>query len=262
MVQIVDAASRIYGPDLANTRYVGISRYLSDGGSTIPDKLLLPDEAKSYLDAGLTLVSNWETTSDRMKGGYSAGYEDVRKAWAVHKECGGPDNAVIYYSADFDATPDDQTQINAYLEACIEYTGVQCVGVYGSYYVVQRVHEWNPHVYLWQTLAWSGGQIYTDAHLYQTGGQDNIAGNEVDIDTVMRDDYGQWNLHLGDEMGPVTSLVDKQEYTAEQMVGFIDYHTWRTDKLMTAIAAKQGIDTSDTALEMNSGTSTSNNPQG
>jgi len=170
----------------------------------LPGKLLLPDEAQSYLGADQALVSNWETTADMMLGGRDAGYRDARAAWASHKNAGGPDNAVVYFSCDFDTTPEQQGPINDYLQACVDCLGVQSVGVYGSFYVCQRVHQWNPAVYLWQTEAWSGGQVFDAIHLYQRNswGYAWINGCECDINEVRQSDFGQWNLHF-DAPAPV-----------------------------------------------------------
>jgi hypothetical protein len=45
------------------------------------------------------------------------------------------------------------------------------------------------------------------------------------------------------------SLVDGAEHTPDEFILFADYHAWRTDQLITAIAQKQGIDTSTEALK-------------
>jgi hypothetical protein len=225
---ILDAASRPYGPAVQASIYDGICRYLSDGGPALPGKLLLPDEAKSYIDNGQALVSNWETTSDMMLRGYQGGYDDVRAAWAQHKNCGGPDNAVVYFSCDFDEAPGQDTQVEQYLQACIDYLGVQSVGVYGSYYVCARVHTWNPGVYLWQTQAWSGGQIFDGIHLYQRNdlGYAYVNGCACDINEARKPDFGQWNLHLG---GNTVSGPSSQPGTADTPIpdpGTTDGRVW------------------------------------
>jgi hypothetical protein len=252
MAQLVDAAGRPYGQALAESRFDGIIRYLSPGGASLPGKLLLPDEAQSYLDAGKTLVSNWETYAARMNEGYDAGYDDVRMAWQRHKECGGPDNAVIYFSADWDVAPGEQDNVNSYLQACIDYLGVHSVGVYGGYYTVKRVHEWNPDVYLWQTLAWSGGQEYEHIHLLQLIGYVWVGSIQCDTNDIRQDEYGQWNTHLGKEniMALIKSLVDGTEHTPEEMIAFIDYHSWRADQIITARAKLDGIKTDDESLKL------------
>jgi hypothetical protein len=250
MSLIIDTAGRPYGPAVLNSPYDGVIRYLSDGGDSLPGKLLLPEEAASYLAAGQTLTSNWETTADSMQGGYNAGSIAARYAWAQHKECNGPDNAVIYFSADWDTTEADQTNINAYLQGCIDYLGIQSVGVYGSYYVCKRVYEWNPAIYLWQTMAWSGDQVFEHIHLLQRIGVVNVGGAECDVNEVRQDNYGQWNLHIGEtEMGNITSLVDGSTHTTEEMLAFIDYHAWRSDKILTEIGKANTVDTSDVALK-------------
>lgn len=250
MSLILDAAGRPWGDAVKASQYDGIVRYLTAGGWSMPDKQLMPDEATSYIANGQTLVSNWETYANRMNEGYDAGTDDVRAAWNWHKQCGGPDNAVVYFSADWDATPDQQFNINEYLRACVEYLGVQSVGVYGGFHVVERVYEWNPAVYLWQTVAWSGGQVSEHAHLFQRLEQVYVGGIQCDVNEVLKDDYGQWNLHLGgNEVATIKSLVDDSDMTPEQATAFIDYHSWRADRILTALANKDGIDVTDAALK-------------
>ncbi len=45
------------------------------------------------------------------------------------------------------------------------------------------------------------------------------------------------------------SLVDGSEHTAEEFTVFADYHSWRADKLATALAQKAGIPTDDESLK-------------
>ncbi len=198
---LLDAASRPYGPAVKASIYDGISRYLSDGGSGLPGKLLLPDEAQSYIDNDQALVSNWETTSDMMLRGYSGGQSDAPAALAQHRACHGPDGAAIYFSCDFDEAPNQDAPIEQYLQACLDTIGGSVrIGVYGSFYVCERVHAWNPNIYLWQTEAWSGGQIFDGIHLYQRNdlGYAWVNNCECDINEIRRpDDFGQWNIHLG-----------------------------------------------------------------
>lgn len=189
----IDCASRPYGPAVKSSPYSLVCRYLSDGGSGLPGKLLLPDEAKSYLDNDVAVVSNWETTANMMLGGYNAGAADARSAWAQHKRCGGPDNAVVYFSCDFDVAESQQATINAYLQGCIDYLGVQSVGIYGGYWVCKRAKEYNAGVHLWQTLAWSGGNIHPDVNLLQRIGTVVVNGCQCDVNEIRTPGHaGAW----------------------------------------------------------------------
>ncbi|WP_051194092.1 DUF1906 domain-containing protein [Nocardia jiangxiensis] len=244
---LLDAASRPYGPAVKASIYNGICRYLSDGGSGLPGKLLLPDEAQSYIDNDQALVSNWETTADMMLGGYNQGKSDAAAAWAQHKNCGGPDGAAIYFSCDFDEAPGQDAQIEQYLQGCLDQIGAWGkVGIYGSFYICQRVHAWNPNIYLWQTEAWSGGQVFDGIHLYQRNdlGYAWVGGCECDINEIRRpDDFGQWNIHLGGNTmsQPVSSQIENYlgvQVDRDFMLAWVDKREARNEQLLSAILDK------------------------
>jgi hypothetical protein len=181
----IDCAGRPFGPAVAkNSPYSLICRYLSDGGNSLPGKLLLPEEAKSYVDNDVAVVSNWETYANRAREGYSAGHSDAINAWNRHKACGGPDNVVVYFSVDYDAPESDQVAINAYFQACVDYLGVQSVGVYGGYWVCKRVKEAFPGVHIWQTKAWSGSNVHPDVNLLQRIGFVTVGGVQCDVNEI------------------------------------------------------------------------------
>ncbi len=56
-------------------------------------------------------------------------------------------------------------------------------------------------VWAWQTRSWSGGQIFPGATLYQriidTASNPGplVGGARVDVNDVLAQDVGQWNLH-------------------------------------------------------------------
>lgn len=252
---LLDAASRPYGPAVKASVYDGICRYLSDGGSGLPGKLLLPDEAQSYIDNDQALVSNWETTADMMLGGYNQGKSDGAAAWAQHKNCGGPDGAAIYFSCDFDEAPAQDADIEGYLQGALDTIGTAGkVGIYGSFYVCQRVHAWNANIYLWQTEAWSGGQILDGIHLYQRNdlGYATVGNCQCDINEIRRpDDFGQWNIHLG---GPTVTAPQTPAPPAlgpnqvlnylgvpvdrDFMLAWVDKRAARNEQLLSAILDK------------------------
>lgn len=231
----IDCADRPYGGMVANAQYGYIFRYLSDGGSSIPGKQLLPDEAKSYLDAGVRLVSNWETTADMMLRGYAGGKIDSDNAWSWHRHCGGPDDATIYYSCDFDTTPQEQVVINAYLQACIDQYGLDQTGVYGSYYVCERARQAFPGIKTWQTLAWSGGQTSPNNTVLQLIGTVYV-GNVACDRNIINDigNVGAWNedrMNSQDIQNavlntPIVSAVDGKTYTLGYILAAIDYKTF------------------------------------
>lgn len=250
---LLDTASRPYGPAVRASIYNGVSRYLSDGGTDLPGKLLLPDEAASYLECNQAVVSNWETTADMMERGYEGGKWDANAAWAQHKACGGPDNTPIYFSCDFDAREDQQNVINAYLLGAMDTIGANNVGIYADYFVLKRVVETYPHLYLWQTEAWSGGNVLDGLHLYQRNdlGIADVNNCQCDVNEIRNiADFGQWNTRIDgthtigdvDMVTNLKSLVDGSEHTPEEFTQFIDLHTYRTYEIVKRIAEKNNVD--------------------
>jgi hypothetical protein len=189
------AGGRISGASLRNAGIAFVCRYLTDGGSSLPGKQLLPDEAADLRNNGVGVVSNWETTADRMLGGYNAGHDDATAArdWVVH--CGGPADGVIYFSADWDATPEQQAAINDYLHGCADVLGgPDHVGIYGGYWPLSRALDAGACRYAWQTEAWSGGNIDARVNIVQRNGlgYSHVDGVECDIDEAHSVNFGQW----------------------------------------------------------------------
>lgn len=190
------AGGRISGASLKAAGITFVCRYLSDGGSGLPGKQLLPDEFADLTANGIAVVFNWETTSDFMLGGYSAGVADAQQALAyVRSLPGAPQNPVIYFSCDFDEAPSQDAPVEQYLQgASTVLGGMDHVGIYGSYYICTRAQEAVGVKYIWQTEAWSGGAITSAVNIMQRNGLGyrTIDGVECDIDEAHTDDYGQF----------------------------------------------------------------------
>jgi hypothetical protein len=139
--------------------YRGVMRYLSNDAS----KDLSVTEAKALHAAGLGIGLVWETTASRAKAGQAAGAADAKAANAKADALGFPKTCPIFYAVDYDAVVSD---ITPYFVGIKTVAG-RPVGVYGSYYVVKAIMPTYAS-YGWQTMAWSGGLKFTNAHLYQT----------------------------------------------------------------------------------------------
>ncbi len=123
-------------------------------------------EAEILHAAGLEILLVWETTAARMRGGAAAGREDGARAYARARELGVPDNAILYFAADFDAQPEDMSALRAYLAAAWDQTGPYEVGVYGSYRVIEAMKTSVAEGF-WQCVAWSGGRVSEAMTVYQ-----------------------------------------------------------------------------------------------
>ncbi len=173
----------------AGATWVGryISSLLANDGN---GKNLLPAEKNHLLAAGIEIVLFVEEGAQRMLGGHAAGVADAQHAVAVAKVL-GLDGIPFYYAADWDATPAEQTAINAYLDGTASVHGVERNGIYGGYYVVQRCLNAGKAHFACQTRAWSGGQWDSRANIRQ-GATTTVGGASCDDDLSMTADFGQY----------------------------------------------------------------------
>jgi hypothetical protein len=176
---------------LKSDGYAFVCRYLSHDTT---GKNLSKSEADALIAAGLNVVDNWEDSATDALSGYDLGVSDAKDAQAQASADGAPSTRPIYFSVDFDATPGEETAINAYFDGVASVIGVDRTGAYGGYYVIQRLFDAGKIKWGWQTYAWSGGQWDSRAQLRQV--QNGIAGGEMDEDQSEAADYGQWGNYV------------------------------------------------------------------
>lgn len=194
---VADEVNAVYGVDYSWARpspadlhakgYQFAARYLSYDTS---GKNLTAPEAKSLINAGIKVVSNWESGANDALDGYNAGVTHAKKAQAEALAAGMPASRPIYFSVDFDASTSQQGALNSYMDGVASVLGRSRTGAYGGYYVIKRLFDAGKITWGWQTYAWSGGQWDSRAQLRQI--QNGIAGGSLDKDQAMAADYGQW----------------------------------------------------------------------
>lgn len=201
---------------ITSAGYGFVCRYLTPGGAGLPGKLLTLGEFTALQAAGIAVVVNFETASDRMKAGYAAGVADAQTAHATTSALGVPADRPIYFSADWDASVAEQVTIDAYLTGAASVIGAPRVGVYGSFYVVKRCLDNGTAHWAWQAAAWSGGQIEPRAHIYQHIGTAVVGGVECDINEArIQPDFGQhpYSSPLGDFDMPAGVIASGSQTT-------------------------------------------------
>lgn len=198
------AGGRPGGRAITAAGYQFVVRYLSDGGPGLPGKLLTLAEYQDLQAHGIRVVANWETLADRMRAGYGAGVADAQRADGQVRAVGHPTDRPVYFSADWDATPAEQAEIDDYLRGCASVIGPDRVGVYGGYWVVSRCLDNDTARWAWQTGAWSGGQREQRAHMYQRIGYATVGGIQCDVNEALQPDYGQ---HPVGDVPPVPDPV-------------------------------------------------------
>ncbi|WP_394846386.1 DUF1906 domain-containing protein [Pendulispora brunnea] len=182
---------------LKNAGYTFAVRYLSYTTGGAGGKILTASEAQSLTAAGLDIVSNWEWGADDALDGFNGGVEDAKEAERLASAAGMPAGRPIYFSVDFDATPGQQSTINAYFDGVASVIPRDRIGAYGGYYVIKRLFDAGKIKWGWQTFAWSGGNWDPRAQLRQTDVNVVIAGGSCDIDVAQTDDFGQWHASGG-----------------------------------------------------------------
>ena len=202
------AGGRPGGAAIRAAGYDFVVRYLSDGGPSLPGKLLTPAEAVDLRAYGISIVSNWETTANRMLDGYVAGVNDASIALRQVLACGGRFDRPIYFSVDFDATPADQVPIDDYLRGAASILGAHNVGIYGGYWPIHRALDNKTAAWTWQTDAWSGGNVEFRRNLHQLVRQVVVGGVACDVNEAFTADFGQWDYYPTQEEPDVTPEQD------------------------------------------------------
>ncbi len=148
-------------------------------------------ELAAKMAGGILIVANYESTANRMADGHDAGVWDANYAQGNLVNLGLPATMPIYFSADWPFQESDQPAIDAYLQGAASAIGADRVGVYGSVYVLQRCAQNGTAKWFWQTTAWSDGQLFAGAHLYQYDYDHYIEGVNIDLDQALQPHFGQ-----------------------------------------------------------------------
>jgi hypothetical protein len=199
------AGGQIPGAVLAQAGVTFVCRYINDGGTGLPKKLLTADEFVDLCQNGIQVVFNYETTATFMLS--DNGADDAAAALAyvnglLSAAAAAEVNVagyrpVIYFSADFDEPPEDDSPIEAFLDAAkgvlgVNGSGKSCAAIYGAYWILMRANQSGHADYLWQTEAWSGGNIDSAIAVMQRNdvGYVTYAGVQCDVDEAHADDIG------------------------------------------------------------------------
>ena len=164
------------------TGAVGVMRYFS------PDttKNITAAEVTDYTANGLAVGTVYESTAGRATAGQAAGAADARLAEEERVKVGLPNTHIHHFAVDSDVP---WSSVQAYFDGVISMVGLVRTGAYGSFRVVEGAYGHGIRK-LWQTSAWSGGQLSSHATLYQSGG--TLLGGQADINRTLAADWGQY----------------------------------------------------------------------
>ncbi|GAA5044552.1 DUF1906 domain-containing protein [Nocardia callitridis] len=204
MTELVDFSAALIEPQaIKDAGYVGVIGYFSDSrpGSNFGAKPLRKDYCDRLRAIGLEVVSNYQygkgDTADWM-GGYDAGVRHARTAVDYHRAAGGPECRPLYAPVDANPTLEQWNSLIApFLRGWASVVGPEWVGVYANARCIDWAVEDGVARWFWQHN-WSGDPAlngdHPAAHLHQIRvDDDQIDGVGIDVDTVLREDYGQWS---------------------------------------------------------------------
>jgi hypothetical protein len=162
-------------PSTASMRGAGIS-FVGRYFSWDPSKNISAAEYAKLTRSGIAVVTTWETTATRARDGGPAGFADAVSAETQRKRCGMPDDQVIYFAIDFEASGPD---VAPYFRSASATLGKR-TGAYGGYDAVAHLFEEGLIEHAWQTYAWSGGRWhpramvrqYSNGHVFDSVGCD------------------------------------------------------------------------------------------
>lgn len=171
--------------------YDFVGRYLVPAKGSLRWKALTKKEAEIICNAGLRLLTVYETTADRPRGGSAYGTVDGKSARECAEAIGMPRNGVIYFAVDYQTS--DFGTVEAYMRAAAQQIAPYRLGVYGSYSVVEAMRSRGVTNHLWQCVAWSYRMVSPHYSVYQHTAGASVAGVAVDInDCPDMDRAGLW----------------------------------------------------------------------
>ncbi|MET8648292.1 DUF1906 domain-containing protein [Nocardia aurea] len=181
--------------------HIGVIRYVSDrrpGAEWMAGKPLRAAEVDALHEAGLTIVSNYQygkgPTAD-WRGGLEAGKRHAARGLELHRAAGGPDDRPIYASIDDNPSAVDfATMIAPYLLGWESVLGKENVGIYANSPTIDLARIAGLGSWYWQhNWGTPKGFVHAAAHLHQFEiDKRAVDGVGVDLNAVLRPEYGQW----------------------------------------------------------------------
>ncbi len=174
--------------------YETACRYLGAKTLRLPNGLT-PIEVCALHKEGLSIVSIFELNPTHIGYfTYAQGLRDARNAVKEAVWLRQPLHTAIYFTVDFDAQEQDFLAIFRYFEGVRKNLGSYRLGVYGGIHTVQKLFDSaiRPD-FLWQTIAWSNGQLFDRADVYQNEVNLMVAGLGIDADETRVANFGAWS---------------------------------------------------------------------
>jgi len=167
------------------------------GGPGSEGKQITAAELRALQAAGIAVVANAEGAAGGFRG-FDAGKSWAQQAETHFRNLGMPKDRPIYFSVDWNADASDWQEIDQACDGAASVIGRNRVGIYGGYFTINHVYNAGSAKWLWQTYAWSKvngtTKWHPGAHIRQRANGVLLDGADLDLDTAMKADYGQWGL--------------------------------------------------------------------
>lgn len=200
MAQILDYSGGYPGAvSMVRLGFDGAVRYLRKEGASSVQPLTVSEVADLRAYKRTLALIYQHVSRSRVLEGRAAGRHDAEWALARARECGVEPRA-IYFAVDFDTVSAAQwAAVREYMLGAGEVLGLERIGTYGEYDLLDYLFARGAITWGWQTYAWSIGHNHDDqprhprAHLFQRIQRANVGGIDCDVNDVLAKsgDYGQ-----------------------------------------------------------------------
>lgn len=159
---------------------------------SIPGKMVTRDEIDAAHAAGVNVGFVYETTGTTWQGGRSAGMDDGRAANNAMLSLGVPHGLTCYHAIDSQVADSQLSTVTDWIIGLHDAMTDYHIGIYGQFSVMDWILSHEVDVMLWQTTAWSDGNVSPYIELFQSG-QSMQSGITFDLDTQHQADAGFWD---------------------------------------------------------------------
>lgn len=223
--------------------YEGVLLYLSlpRTGTNFPGKRLTKGVVDGYAAAGVKIGFLWQLgkrgdpiTPEDSSRGFVGGQVDAQYAEEKLAEVGCP-GAVVYAALDYDCNLFEWNDVAAdYWRGWNAVIGLGRTGIYGHSRAMSWSQEDGVASWFMQTRAWSGQEVFDDAHLYQsvvdtpTNPGPKVDGVVCDVNEVLRPEWGYYKFATTPPTEVPSMSIDPQ-FTINRNDGGTNGRRSRTD---------------------------------
>jgi len=227
MSTVIDTAGLADPQGIKDAGHAGLVAYVSPSrpGSNFAGKPIQADYVDRLQGLGLDVAANWQygkpggTAPSDWRSGRDGGRRMASEARERAFVAGMPGWCPIFFSVDEDVSLADWNGAAVeWFRGINDVIGVEWTGIYSH----SRAAAWAIEdgvigrsttpgkFWIWQTRAWSGGEIAAEAVLYQrvidtpSSPGPIVGGTRVDVNDVLAPDWGQWSLDRSPGVIPVT----------------------------------------------------------